>query len=60
MTSAGYRHAIWPPSPKWPDGLMFGASTADFAREFPSMVKELGPPLRVWNDEPPSQGEDGN
>lgn len=44
-----YRYAIWPPSEAWRSGYLFGAAVSDFKAAFPAKVKELGPPLRVWD-----------
>lgn len=49
MTPTPYRHAIWPASRQWREGYQYGAPLPEFKREFPRKVKELGPPLRVWD-----------
>lgn len=47
--SQPYRHALWLPSRAWREGYQYGAPLVEFQREFPRKVKELGPPLRVWD-----------
>lgn len=44
-----YRFAVWPPSETWKNGYQWGAPLHVWKRRFPEKVKELGPPLRVWD-----------
>lgn len=53
-----YRHALWSPSPAWPQGYLYGARVEDFELHFPRKVRELGPPLRVWDSLPLAGAED--
>ena len=46
-----YRHALWAPSPSWPEGYLFGAPLRVFRERFSEKVKELGAPLRVWDSD---------
>jgi hypothetical protein len=44
-----YRFALWGPSEAWRNGHQWGAPLHIWKKRFPEKVRELGPPLRVWD-----------